>query len=46
LVAFAKSLRDVHRFGFESFDELAAQGEKVVDQAVASIEQFPEVAKA
>jgi probable nitrogen fixation protein len=46
LVAYAKSLRDVHRFGFESFEDLAAQGEKIVDQAVASIEQFPEVAKA
>lgn len=46
LVAYAKSLRDVHRFGFDSFEALAAEAEKVVDQAVASIEQFPEVAKA
>ena len=46
LVVFAKSLRDVHRFGFDSFDDLAAQGEKVVDQAVATINEFPEVAKA
>lgn len=46
LVAFAKSLRDVHRFGFDSFEALAAEGEKVVSQAVAAIEEFPEVARA
>ncbi|MET0390011.1 MAG: NifX-associated nitrogen fixation protein [Polyangiales bacterium] len=46
LVVFAKSLRDVHRFGFETFEVLAVEGEKLVDQAVATIEEFPEVAKA
>ena len=30
LVVFAKSLRDVHRFGFESLEKLAAEGAKVV----------------
>jgi probable nitrogen fixation protein len=46
LVALAKTLRDVHRFGFDSLSVLAAEGEKAVDKAVASIEEFPEVAKA
>jgi probable nitrogen fixation protein len=46
LVVFAKSLRDVHRFGFEDFATLAAEGEKVVEQAIATIEQYPDAAKA
>lgn len=46
LVAFSKSLRDVHRFGFESLDALDAEGEKTVAQAVKSIDSFPEVARA
>ncbi|MCF4164810.1 NifX-associated nitrogen fixation protein [Zavarzinia compransoris] len=46
LVAFSKSLRDVHRFGFEDFDTLAAEGMKAVDQALAVIEKFPDVARA
>jgi probable nitrogen fixation protein len=46
LVAFSKTLRDVHRFGFEDFATLAAEGEKVVAQAVATIEEFPDAARA
>lgn len=46
LVAFVKGLRDVHRFGFDSIDALNLAGEKAVSQAVANIEQFPEVANA
>lgn len=46
LVAYSKSLRDVHRFGFESPEALAREGEKVTDQAVASIAEYPEVARA
>jgi probable nitrogen fixation protein len=46
LVAYAKSLRDVHRFGFEGTDALAREGEKVVDQAVSTINAYPEVARA
>jgi hypothetical protein len=36
----------VHRFGFESLEVLDAEGEKAVEQAVKSIESFPEVARA
>jgi probable nitrogen fixation protein len=46
LVAYAKTLRDVHRFGFETFAKLGDEGEKIVNQAVATIEQYPEVARA
>ena len=46
LVAFAKSLRDVHRFGFESLEKLDAQGQKAVDTAVKAIETYPEVSRA
>lgn len=45
LVAYSKTLRDIHRFGFEDFDVLGNEGEKIVAQAVATIERFPEVAR-
>jgi len=46
LVTYAKSLRDVHRFGFDSFDALAREGEKAVDAAAQAIETYPAVARA
>ena len=46
LVDLAKSLRDVHRFGFENLSALAREGEKAVRQAISQIEEFPEVARA
>jgi probable nitrogen fixation protein len=46
LVAFAKSLRDVHRFGFESLEALAREGDKAVDQAIATVNTYPDVARA
>jgi probable nitrogen fixation protein len=45
LVAVNKYLRDVHRFGFDSLERLAEQGDRLVNEAVAMIERFPEVAK-
>lgn len=45
LVVVLKSLRDVHRFGFETLSKLAEAGDKLVTDAVAMIEKFPEVAK-
>lgn len=45
LVIFAKSLRDVHRFGFDSLDALGREGEKAVDQAIATINAYPTVAR-
>lgn len=46
LVAFAKTLRDIHRFGFVSLEALGDAGEKVVQGAVSTIEEFPDVARA
>jgi probable nitrogen fixation protein len=46
LVALSKTLRDVHRFGFDSLKVLADEGEKNVDKAMANIEEFPQVANA
>lgn len=46
LVVITKSLRDVHRFGFESVAKLAEQGEKLIADAVKWIETFPNVADA
>jgi probable nitrogen fixation protein len=45
LVVVNKNLRDVHRFGFESFEKLAAEGEKFVSEACAMIGKFPDAAK-
>lgn len=44
LVVVNKHLRDVHRFGFETMEKLAAEGEKLVAAAVEMIKKFPDVA--
>ena len=44
LVVFNKYHRDVHRFGFDSLEVLAEQGDKIVNEAVAMIARFGEVA--
>ena len=43
LIVINKYLRDVHRFGFESLDKLAAEGEKLVIDGVAMIHAYPDV---
>jgi probable nitrogen fixation protein len=45
LVVVNKQLRDVHRFGFESMEKLAEEGEKQVAAGIAMIDQFPDAAK-
>lgn len=45
LVAVLKNLRDIHRFGFESAEKLAEEGEKLIAQGVEMIEKFPEAAR-
>jgi probable nitrogen fixation protein len=45
LIVINKHLRDVHRFGFDSMEKLAAEGEKLVTMAMEMIERFPDVAK-
>lgn len=45
LVVVSKHLRDVHRFGFESWEKLGEAGEKLTSEAVAVIDTFPDAAK-
>ncbi len=45
LVVVNKQLRDVHRFGFESLEKLAAEGDKYIREGVGMIERYPEVAR-
>lgn len=44
LVVVNKSLRDVHRFGFDSIEKLNAEAEKLIGSAIEMIERFPAVA--
>ncbi|NRP75533.1 hypothetical protein ILFOPFJJ_06456 [Ensifer psoraleae] len=46
LVVFSKTVRDVHRFGFATLGKLAEAGAKLVDDAIAAIQTYPEVARA
>ncbi|MER9173568.1 NifX-associated nitrogen fixation protein [Mesorhizobium sp. M0955] len=46
LVVVSKTLRDVHRFGFETFWKLAAAGTQLAGDAITAIEAYPEVARA
>jgi probable nitrogen fixation protein len=45
LVVLSRHLRDVHRFSFASFAELAAEGERLADEAAAVIAEYPELAR-
>ena len=45
LVVVSKHLRDIHRFGFESWEKLAEAGDKLIDGAVETIETCPDAAK-
>ena len=45
LVALSRHLRDVHRFGFDNFAKMAAEGEKYLAKTVEAIEAHPDVAK-
>jgi probable nitrogen fixation protein len=44
LIVVNKQLRDVHRFGFDNFAKLAAEGDKFVSGGVEMIRKFPDVA--
>lgn len=45
LVVLAKSLRDVHRFGFESLSKLAEEGARAAANAVEMIDKHAELAR-
>jgi probable nitrogen fixation protein len=46
LIAVDKTLRDVHRFGFPTLEDLCVKTEQIVEKAVLSIDQYREVAEA
>ncbi len=46
LVALNKTLRDVHRFGFDSLEKLVAEGEKILSKATESVNEYRAVAEA
>lgn len=45
LLVMDKTLRDIHRFGFNSLTQMQQQTEKIVAQATNLIEQYQAVAK-
>ena len=45
LVALDKTLRDVHRFGFESLEKMIEDGEKMMSKAVALVNEHRAVAE-
>ncbi len=46
LVAVNAHVRELHRFGFETIDQLVEKAEKLVAEGVSTIDQFPAVADA
>ena len=46
LVAVNAHVRELHRWGFESLEQLAEKAEKLVAEGLAAIAQFPAVAEA
>jgi probable nitrogen fixation protein len=46
LVVVNAYLRDLHRFGFDDVATMVAKASKIVDEGVATIEKFPDVANA
>jgi len=44
LIVMDKTLRDIHRFGFDSAEKLETEVAKLIDKATSLIEQYREVA--
>ena len=45
LIVLSRHLRDVHRFGFETLEDLATEGSRQVAACLEWIDKYPEVAK-
>ncbi|HCF29415.1 MAG TPA: NifX-associated nitrogen fixation protein [Cyanobacteria bacterium UBA11049] len=45
LLLVCKTLRDAHRFGFDSLEKLVEEGEKLVEKGIDLAKRFPEVGK-
>lgn len=44
LVALDKTLRDVHRFGFDSLSKMKTEGDKLLSVAIERVGAYPDVA--
>jgi probable nitrogen fixation protein len=45
LLLIRKTMRDAHRFGYDSLEKVAEEGEKLVAKAADLAKQFPEVGR-
>jgi probable nitrogen fixation protein len=45
LIVVSRTLRDAQRFGYDSLEKLAAEGDKLTQKGVDYIKRFPEVSK-
>jgi probable nitrogen fixation protein len=45
LLVVTRTLRDAQRFGFDSAEKLAAEGEKLTQAGIAMVENYPEVVR-
>lgn len=43
LLIVSRTLRDAQRFGFDSLEKVAAEGDKLVQSGISYIQRFPEV---
>lgn len=46
LLVVDRSLRDVHRFGFESLEKMCSDADKIINSALALVEAHPDAAAA
>lgn len=46
LIVTSRTLRDAQRFGFDSLEKVAAQGDKLVTSALNTLEKYPDAANA
>jgi probable nitrogen fixation protein len=46
LIVTSRTLRDAQRFGFDSLEKVAIQGEKLVKSALETLEKYPDAANA
>jgi probable nitrogen fixation protein len=46
LVVLDKTLRDLHRFGFPSFEQLNTRADRMIENAIVTIKAFREAAEA
>jgi probable nitrogen fixation protein len=45
LLLVARTLRDAHRFGFDSLEKVAEEGGKLIEKGIDLAKRFPEVGK-